>query len=234
MFIMTESCYRICAVFTLKDRECKKRFIDFANGENGLSVTRGAKGCQSLKMFESREDDMKLIIWQCWDSKEDQEAYIKHRHEDGTFEMIGEIVAKPPEISPIMEMVMKTDEEKIRDVVEDMCNVDYKVGMKHMHDDCVFIRPSGNPLDKKGWEAMMTNDDVKVESSKLVSVNKLTVNGNSAVVCYTQHGKFNYKGNSNDDVAVFTSVMQKVGGEWKVIHGQRSTGRKPDEPLPKF
>ena len=58
-------------------------------------------------------------------------------------------------------MVMKTDEEKVRDVVEDMCNVDYKVGMKHMHDDCVFVRPSGNPLDKKGWEEMMTNDDVR-------------------------------------------------------------------------
>ena len=84
-------------------------------------------------------------------------------------------------------MVMKTDEEKVREVVEDMCNVDYKVGMKHMHDDCVFIRPSGNPLDKKGWEEMMTNDDVKVESSKLLSINKLTVNGDNAVVCYTQH-----------------------------------------------
>ena len=61
---MTENSYRVCAVFTLKDQECKKRFIEFANGENGLSVTRAAKGCQSLNMFESREDEMKLIIWQ--------------------------------------------------------------------------------------------------------------------------------------------------------------------------
>ena len=231
---MTESCYRVCAVFILKDNESKDSFVKFANGENGLVVTRAAKGCKSIDMYESREDSNKLVIWQCWDSKEDQQAYLKHRHEDGTFEMQKEWVASPPDISPIRPMVMKTDEEKVRDVVEDMCNVDYKVGMKHMHDDCVFIRPSGNPLDKKGWEEMMTNDDVKVESSKLLSINKLTVNGDNAVVCYTQHGKFTYKGTENDDIAVFTSVLRKVEGEWKVVHGQRSTGRKPDEPLPSF
>ena len=232
--IMTENCYRVCAVFTLKDQECKKRFIEFANGENGLSVTRAAKGCQSLNMFESRDDEMKLIIWQKWDSKEDHEAYIKHRHEDGTFEMIGEIVACPPDITPIKDMVMKTEEEKVKDVVEDMCNVDYKVGMKHMHDDCVFIRPTGNPLDKKGWETMMTNDDVKVESSNLVSINNLSICGCCAYVCYTQHGKFTYKGNENDDVAVFTSVMRKVDGKWMVVQGHRSTGRKPSDPQPQF
>lgn len=231
---MTENCYRVCAVFTLKDQECKKRFIEFANGENGLSVTRAAKGCQSLNMFESREDEMKLIIWQKWDSKEDQEAYIKHRHEDGTFEMIGEIVACPPDITPIKDMVMKTEEEKIRDVINDMCQVDYKVRMKHMHDDCIIIRPSGNPLDKKGWEEMMTNDDVKVESMKLVSVNKLNICGCCAYVCYTQHGKFTYKGVENDDVAVFTSVMRKVDGKWMIVQGHRSTGRKPSDPQPQF
>ena len=224
--------YRVCAVFTLKDQECKKRFIEFANGDNGLSVTRNAKGCQSLQMFESREDEMKLIIWQKWDSKEDQEAYIKHRHEDGTFVMIGEIVACPPDITPIKDMVMKTEEEKVKDVVKDMCNVDYKVGMKHMSDDCVFIRPSGNPLDKKGWEKMMTNDDVKAISSKLLTIHKLSIGNTGAYVCYSSHAKFTYKGTVNDDVAVFTSVMKKKDGVWKVVQGQRSTGRKPSEPQP--
>ena len=231
---MTESSYRVCAVFTLKDQESKNRFIEFANGDNGLSVTRAAKGCKSLNMFESREDAMKLIIWQEWDCKENQQAYIKHRHEDGTFEMIGEIVACPPEIHPIKEMVMKTEEEKVRDVINDMCQVDYKLGMKHMHDDCVFIRPTGNPLNKKGWEAMMSNDDVKVESSKLVAVNKLSVCGGCAYVCYTQHGKFSYKGNPNDDIAVFTCVLRKYDGVWKVVQGSRSTGRKPEDESPKF
>ncbi len=231
---MTESSYRVCAVFTLKDSASKDRFVTFGAGEKGLSVTRGWKGCKSIEMYESREDSNKIVIWQEWESKEDQESYLKHRHEDGTFELLGELVACPPEITPIHSMVMKTDEEKVKDVVKDMCDKDYKVGMKHMHDECVFIRPSGNPLDKKGWEEMMSNDDVKVESSELVSVNKVTVCGSCAYVCYTQHGKFTYKGVENDDVAVFTCVLRKEGGVWKVVQGQRSTGRKPTDEAPKF
>ena len=226
--------YRVCAVFTLKDQHSKDRFVTFCNGENGLSVTRAFDGCQSLEMYETYENPNKIVIWQRWESKEKQEAYIKHRHDDGSFDFLGELVACPPEINPIKELVMKTDEEKVKDIVNDMCNVDYKVGMKHMHDDCVFIRPSGNPLNKKGWEEMMTNDDVKVESNELVSVNKLSICGSCAYVCYTQHGKFTYKGTENDDIAVFTCVMRKVDGKWMVVQGQRSTGRNPSEAMPSF
>ena len=50
---MTESCYRVSAVFTFKDTASKDKFVDFCNGENGLSVTRAWKGCISLKMYES-------------------------------------------------------------------------------------------------------------------------------------------------------------------------------------
>ena len=42
------------------------------------------------------------------------------------------------------------------------------------------------------------------------------------------------KGTPNDDVAVFTNVLQKVNGKWMVVMGQRSTGRKPEESLPQF
>ena len=80
----------------------------------------------------------------------------------------------------------------------------------------------------------MTNDDVNVESSRLVSINKLQIEGNMAYVCYTSHGRFTYKGTPNDDVAVFTNVLQKVNGRWMVVMGQRSTGRKPEDSLPKF
>jgi len=55
-----------------------------------------------------------------------------------------------------------------------------------------------------------------------------------AHVCYTSYGKFTYKGTENDDVAVFTSVLQKVNGKWVVVHGQRSTGRGLNEEAPKF
>ena len=231
---MASSSYRVSAVFTLKDTASKDKFVDFANSDKGLSVTRTWKGCKSLDMYESRENPNKLIIWQEWESKEDQESYIKHRHEDGSFDFLGELVACPPEITPIRSMVMQTDEEKIKSIIEDMCHKDHTLGMKHMGDGCVFIRPTGNPLNKEQWNEMMNNPNVSVEDSHLVSVNKLQVCGDMAFACYTAHNKFNYMGQANDDIAVFTSVLQRVAGDWVVVHGQRSSGRSPNEDAPKF
>lgn len=231
---MTESCYRICAVFSLIDQKCKNTFVDWCNGPDGLSVTRSYDGCQSLEMFESRENPCKVVIWQKWDSKDQQEAYIKHRHEDGTFDLLTPLMSAPPDISPIKEMVMKTDKEQIIDVIKATCNKDHRVGMAHTHDDCVFIRPTGNPLNMEGWNAMMTNENVRVDSNELVSINKMKIVGDMAFVCYTNHGKFNYMGTENDDIAVLTSILQRVDGKWMVIHGQRSSGRSPNEDLPHF
>ena len=231
---MNNNSHTVSAVFTFKDNESKTKFINFCNGERGLGVTRAWAGCQSIEVYETEENPNKLIIWQKWDNHESHESYVKMRHEKGDFDMLGEWVESPPEISSLKPVNFSSDEEQVRRIIKDMCNVDYKLGMQHMHHDCVFIRPSGNPLDKAGWEKMMTADDVTVESSKLVSINKLQVSGDLAYVCYTSHGKFTYKGTANDDVAVFTSVLKKIDGVWMLVMGQRSTGRGPEEAAPSF
>lgn len=222
---MSENCYRICAVFSLKDNVSKNTFVDWCNGDNGLKITRGWEGCISLKMFEARENPNKVIIWQKWTNKESQEAYIKHRHDDGTFDLLTPLMSAPPDINPIKEMVMKSDKEQIEDVVKGMCSTDYNKVISHMHENCLIIRPSGNPLDVKGYKNMMTSNDVSVELNEFISINKLEIHEDVAFVCYTSHGKFNYKGTENDDFAVFTSILKKIEGKWVVIHGQRSKGR---------
>lgn len=131
-------------------------------------------------------------------------------------------------------MSSHNDEEQIHNIVKDMCNVDHTIGMKHCSDDCVFIRPTGNPLNMKQWDSMMGNSAVSVERKELVSINKLRICGNMAFVVYTSHGKFTYMGNDNDDVAVLTCVLERIDGRWFIVHGQRSTGRGPDATLPKF
>ena len=55
-----------------------------------------------------------------------------------------------------------SDEDKVLAVIKDMCNKDHTVGMKHMHDNCVFVRPTGNPLNKKEWDNMMNNNDKRL------------------------------------------------------------------------
>ena len=62
------------------------------------------------------------------------------------------------------------------------------------------------------YSEMRASPDVTVKSSKLVSVNKLEVDGNMAYAVYVTHACFDFKGTVNDDIAVYTGVFQK-GGE---------------------
>ena len=230
---MTQS-HTVKAVFTFKDDECKNKFIEFCNGENGLSVTRGWQGCQSIECYESQDNARQVIIWQKWDNQEAHVSYVKHRHDDGSFDFLGDLVAVAPEIISLNPVSFVTDKEQIEQIVRDMCNVDYTLGSKHMHEKCVFVRPSGNPLNMTQWVGMMTATDVNMEANELVNINKVEVVGDMAYVCYTTHGKFTYKGTVNDDVAVLTSVLQRIDGRWQVVFGQRSTGRGPSEQAPVF
>ena len=103
---------------------------------------------------------------------------------------------------------------------------------EHSTADMMFIRPSGNPISAQGLADMMSGDDLEMISSSCVAINKVEVVGDSGFVCLTQAAKFTYKGTPNDDICVITLIWKKVDGTWKISWGQRSTGRKPDEPLP--
>jgi len=128
------------------------------------------------------------------------------------------------------------DEEVIRTIIHDMTTIDGdKIkGRWHMDDNYMMVRPTGNPLDMQSWDAMMGSEDVVLTDESLVAINKLEVNGDMAWACYTAHSKFSYKGIENDDIAVFTSIFAKRDGVWKLVHGQRSTGRSPEAEQPKF
>jgi len=139
---------------------------------------------------------------------------MKFRHDDGSFDFLKELVASPPDINPLRPVNFSTDTEQIESIVRDMCHKDHTVGNRHMHEECLFVRPTGNPLDVQGWNDMMENDDVTVESNELLNINRIRISENMAFVGYTTHGKFNYKGTDNDDVAVFTSILEKSDGCW--------------------
>ena len=61
--IMSESTsHTVSAVFTFKDVASKNKFINFCNGDNGLSVTRAWKGCQSIECYECHDSPLKVTI----------------------------------------------------------------------------------------------------------------------------------------------------------------------------
>ena len=91
---------------------------------------------------------------------------------------------------------------------------------KFYKQDTQFIRPSGNPLDRAGFCGMFASDDITDYTSTFVSVDttKYLAGGAVAVATVTQRESFKYKGNANDDLARFTYVLEKQGGDaggWK-------------------
>ena len=131
----------------------------------------------------------------------------------------------------------KAVSDLINDFVRLMNEKDYPEVMDMMSDDIVIVRPSGNPLTKEGWGNMLNSDDVVAKGSKLLNIHVIEGSevGDMCYACYTTHSKFTYKGTENDDVAVFVVIFRKGNdNKWKMHYMQRSTGRKPSEPLPKF
>ena len=91
--------------------------------------------------------------------------------------------------------------------------------------DFLFIRPSGNPIDAKGFQEMWTSGDLVLEGAEITKVHKFELLASNAAMCvFTLGSKFTYKGTPNDDLPSVTSIFKKVNNVWKIHWMQRSTG----------
>ena len=130
--------------------------------------------------------------------------------------------------------------DQIRNAISSMVNYldigNVEKASEYVTDDVVFVRPTGNPLTKNQWIAMFNSDDVSLVSNKMVDFYKVDVSPSNdwALVCYSTHAKFTYKGVENDDISVFSVLMKRVNNKWLLSHLQRSTGRLPSDSMPVF
>ena len=92
--------------------------------------------------------------------------------------------------------------------------------------DFLFIRPSGNPIDAKGFEEMWSSGDLVIESAQITKVHKFDLLGPDAAMCvFTLGSKFTYKETQNNDLPTVTSIFKKIDQKWKVAWMQRSSGQ---------
>ena len=135
-----------------------------------------------------------------------------------------------------MTMNVTDDYATIREIIEQVAQVSQIKRKIDIFDrSFCFIRPSGNPIYFDEWSKLMASDDIQVQEEKLMAIHKLDICPQMAYACFTQRARFTYKGTENDDVSVFSVVLKKTQGTtWKVVLMQRSTGRNPNDPLPKF
>ena len=100
--------------------------------------------------------------------------------------------------------------------------------------DFIFIRPSGNPVDTKGFVSLMAEHIVAIRV-ELVSIDsiQLLAGGMAAVVVFTADQEFLYKGKPESDRAKITAVLHTVNngreGLIQVGHEHRTQGK----PIPK-
>ena len=82
--------------------------------------------------------------------------------------------------------------------------------------DFLFIRPSGNPIDAKGFEQMITGDIVQ-EKAEITKIHRFEFFSENIVMCiFTLGSKITYKGTPNNDLPTVTSIFKKVNSVWKI------------------
>ena len=90
--------------------------------------------------------------------------------------------------------------------------------------DFLFIRPSGNPIDTKGFEHMISGDIVQ-NKAEISKIHRLEFLSENIIMCiFTLSSKFTYKGTSNDHLPSVTSIFKKINDFWKIHLMQRSKG----------
>ena len=91
--------------------------------------------------------------------------------------------------------------------------------------DFLFIRPSGNPIDAKGFHEMKTSGDVLDGYCDIKKIYKLEFLSVDFAMCvFTLRSSFIYKGIQNSDMASVTAILKKINNQWKFSWMQRSSG----------
>ena len=92
-------------------------------------------------------------------------------------------------------------------------------------EDFLFIRPSGNPIDVKGFIEMETSGDVVDGYCDIQKIHKLEFLSSDVSICvFTLRSSFVYRGFQNSDLATVTAIFKKIKNQWKFFWMQRSSG----------
>lgn len=63
-----------------------------------LADTRAFEGCENVEVYTDADDPDRIVLWEKWTTREDQEAYLAWRTETGTSisSMTAPMMAEPP------------------------------------------------------------------------------------------------------------------------------------------
>merc|ERR1711916_373089 len=90
--------HTVLARFKFKEGTWDKAMEAFSSPEIGLPHTVSQPGMLSLETYRAQDDPNLLMVWQKWEKRENQEAYLKWRAEveKKLFEACTPLFAEPP------------------------------------------------------------------------------------------------------------------------------------------
>ena len=121
---------------------------------------------------------------------------------------------------------MLSEEKKIIQLLDNFAANDYgDFLINNATEDFLFIRPSGNPIDVKGFIKMKTSGDVVDGYCDIQKIHKLEFLSSDVSICvFTLRSSFVYKSVQNSDLATVTAIFKKIKNQWKFFWMQRSSG----------
>jgi quinol monooxygenase YgiN len=63
---------------------------------DNLPDTRARQGAGKMELIVDQDDPTHMVVYEIWDSKADQEAYVAWRAERGDIEVLGGMLVAPP------------------------------------------------------------------------------------------------------------------------------------------
>jgi len=63
---------------------------------DNLPDTRARQGAGKMELIQDQDDPTHMVVYEIWDSKADQEAYVGWRAERGDIDTLGTMLAAPP------------------------------------------------------------------------------------------------------------------------------------------
>ena len=61
-----------------------------------LAETRAFEGCESVETYIDADNPDRILLWEKWATREDQEAYLAWRVETGMIDQMAPAMAAPP------------------------------------------------------------------------------------------------------------------------------------------
>lgn len=63
-----------------------------------LADTRARKGAGAMEPYVDADNPDRVLVWEKWETRADQESYLQWRMETGFVEALGPFVSEPPRV----------------------------------------------------------------------------------------------------------------------------------------